>query len=949
MKYLLAVTWICWLLLTANGQQTPVIRYTEKDDLPHAIVYRLLQDSKGYLWISTDNGLSRYDGTQFVNYSKSDGLASSFIFGTLELSKNCLLVSCYENGTWQYTPGKGFSLYQPLKSVPYPIDYFSTSAGLFVVNRNHLGYFKGKQLKLPDGSPLVVTYILETDKHEILAFGRNMIHRFDRSSSTFRKWYSDADERIYFNGSVSLPGGDLLLSEYGGIYHFSTKLKKKKLLFKGNFKGGRKTFLRDHNGNSWIAELNGNVWLLDSTLRNKRLIATDVMVNQFLEDRENNVWLATYGQGLWCIPNVNLKSRLVRGELIRDIGFFSENGKRKIVPLNQRDDLRKPYSDPSFFNRLTAEYLFESSVGLVFSNEQEMLFSTQLHITKVRGNNSVSLAITNTAVTKIVKSDTIFWCGSRNGLFRIGESFATIQMIPEFRGLIVYDLFVLPHGNVAVATSNGFFVGGTSGWKRYGAREGITDLVINTTCFDSSRKELWVGTNNGVYRVSPNGRVNEVTSFRNIRCNDIEIDRNNRIWLATGNGLYTTGEQGFVLFDKVFGMQSGIRKMAYDDRENRLYALFYNQILEIPVDDILQTRPAIRYRIQLDEALVNNKTVHTLAKNTLLLGNQDKSLSLLFSLPVFKYSGQFKMYYSLNGESWQSLSGHRNLRLYQVPYGENTLEVIALDFSGKRVSLMRLIIRHPKPFYLNNWFLVFVFLLLILLIVLFVRQLVRRKIRKAERQLETQQQLAELRQKSLQNMLNPHFLNNAINSIQAFVVRNDQRNTLRYLSKLAKLMRLNLELMEASFVTLEKELNNIELYLHFEQIRSGEKLVYSFTLSPDIDPAKQLIPAFILQPYVENAIWHGILPKEGVGTVAISVLNENDRMVISIVDDGIGIAASESRKSNHNKISRGTRIIQERLALLNKKQAGYEVGIFDHTITGGLGTEVRILIPMTRL
>jgi sensor histidine kinase YesM len=425
------------------------------------------------------------------------------------------------------------------------------------------------------------------------------------------------------------------------------------------------------------------------------------------------------------------------------------------------------------------------------------------------------------------------------------------------------------------------------------------------------------------------------------------VDKKHRVWLATTSGLYLKTHNRFLLFDQEFGIHTGIRKLLYEPSNDHLYALLYNQILEIPIGKILDKQPQLQLTIQLDQVLINDKPIAFNEQQRILFRYDDRSLTFHFSLPVFKHAGQYKIYYSLNGESLQLVSNRHSLRLYNLPYGENKLELIAVDFTGKRLSKQTLMIDHPSPFYLTNWFTLLVFIGLVIIGTLISRKLILTRIRKAEQNLETQQQLAELRQKSLQNMLNPHFLNNAINSIQAFVVRNDQRNTLRYLSKLAKLMRLNLELLEASFVTLEKELENIELYLNFEQIRSGEKLSYQVIVSDQLDQQKVTMPAFILQPYVENAIWHGILPKEGNGTILIHVDQVGEQMLISITDDGIGIQASEKQKSKHNKISRGTKIIYERLALLNKKHEGYQVNIIDLTLTGGIGTQVQIYIPLT--
>lgn len=933
------VVWALLYTLAAVAQNVPIIRYTEKDGLPHAIIYRVMQDSKGYLWVSTDNGLSRFDGSQFVNYTKSDGLGSNFIFNVLETDHRKLLIASYESGIMEYRFRKGFKQHTSFKAVPYPIDLFQTKHGLFVIDRNYNVFLNGRK------KSTLISSIIERKNGDVIAVGNECIYRYDPKKECF-VCLKTSNSKFFFNSILELKNGNFLIAEHNGIYLFSSDFSKKELLLEGSFNSGRKTFLQDHQGNCWVADLNGNVWMFDARLQHKRLIAKDVLVNQLIEDREHNVWLATYGQGLWCVPNGFIVYREVRAELAKDIGLLTKKNEQYAIPLNDRSNFLAPFVGISAISNLSLSDYYSTGHGIVYVNNQESIFSAHQHLTLIRKGKATTLG-SNISVTKIIKSGNNYWVGSRTGLHYVNASFDTIFGEQALKGAIIYDLYVYKDNKVIAATSKGVFVGRSGHWKHFSIQEGLSDRIINTVCYDDFKREIWVGTNDGVFTINSNGKVTRVNKLGQLRCNDIEVDKKHRIWLATTSGLFLKNRNSFLLFDQEFGIHTGIRKLLYHPSTDHLYVLLYNQILEIPIGKILDKQPALYYSIQLDKVLINDKPIAFREQQPILFHYTDHSLAFQFSFPVFKHAGQYRIYYSLNGESWQLISNRHSLRLYNLPYGENKLELVAVDFEGTHLSKQQLFINHPSPFYLSNWFQLSVFLGLTFVGILISRRRIRSSIKKAERNLETQQQLAELRQKSLQNMLNPHFLNNAINSIQAFVVRNDQRNTLRYLSKLAKLMRLNLELLEASFVTLAKELENIELYLHFEQIRSGEKLNYSIELSELLDSEKLKMPAFILQPYVENAIWHGILPKEGNGTILIKIERVGDQMLISITDDGIGIQESEKQKSKHNKISRGTKIIYERLALLNKNHKGYQVTIIDLTLTGGVGTQVQIYIPLS--
>jgi sensor histidine kinase YesM len=163
-------------------------------------------------------------------------------------------------------------------------------------------------------------------------------------------------------------------------------------------------------------------------------------------------------------------------------------------------------------------------------------------------------------------------------------------------------------------------------------------------------------------------------------------------------------------------------------------------------------------------------------------------------------------------------------------------------------------------------------------------------------------------------------------------------------------MRINLELLEQSLVTLEKELQNIELYLEFEVLRSEGKLTYSIDVSSEIDSTKLKVPSLVLQPFVENAIWHGILPKETNGHVALVIKRNNQLLHISVVDDGVGLEASRKAKNAllSPKPSRGMSIIHDRFSLLNHRHPGHYFTVQDRKSddTSPAGVVVEITLPV---
>ncbi len=217
-----------------------------------------------------------------------------------------------------------------------------------------------------------------------------------------------------------------------------------------------------------------------------------------------------------------------------------------------------------------------------------------------------------------------------------------------------------------------------------------------------------------------------------------------------------------------------------------------------------------------------------------------------------------------------------------------------------------------------------------------------RENRRKREEIIIQSNINSLEQKALQAMMNPHFVFNVMNAIQHFINQADAKTANQVLSGFARLARKHLEICMNSTITVQEELVYLQLYLSLEKIRFSGKMNYEILIDKDLDTEEIIIPSMLIQPFLENAIWHGIMPKEEGGMIKIKFkLDEND-LLVTIVDDGIGILNSENlKKISH--ISRGMALIRERVGLLNRINKRH---IFiDQQQTGEYGTEVLIRIP----
>ncbi|WP_106793836.1 histidine kinase [Aquimarina sp. Aq78] len=201
--------------------------------------------------------------------------------------------------------------------------------------------------------------------------------------------------------------------------------------------------------------------------------------------------------------------------------------------------------------------------------------------------------------------------------------------------------------------------------------------------------------------------------------------------------------------------------------------------------------------------------------------------------------------------------------------------------------------------------------------------------------------------KSLRSQMNPHFIFNALNSVNTFIATSDERTANRYLTDFSLLMRAVLENSEEDFIPLEKEIELLRLYVQLEHFRFQDKFEYTVEVDPEIDINEYMIPPMLLQPYVENAVWHGLRYKTEKGLLSIRFQKETSESIeIIITDDGIGRKKSKELKTQNQKLqkSRGMGNIKKRIAILNKMYKD-KVDVFISDLEDNTeGTQVKLIL-----
>jgi hypothetical protein len=298
-------------------------------------------------------------------------------------------------------------------------------------------------------------------------------------------------------------------------------------------------------------------------------------------------------------------------------------------------------------------------------------------------------------------------------------------------------------------------------------------------------------------------------------------------------------------------------------------------------------------------------------------------------------------------EQWHTTQ-NKEINFPFLPPNKYEFQLRTINDDGKVTSLT--IIKRFKirlPFWETWWFMLFSFLVLLGCGYLVYRN----HLKNLERENMTKEEINKYRQQALSKQMNPHFLFNSLNSIQYYIIKNDKISSSRYLSKFALLMRVILNNSQSQAISLNDEMTALKLYLELESMRFKDRFEYTIEIDPLINQISTLIPPFIIQPFIENSIWHGLMNREGNGLLQLKFHLEETHLRCIVEDNGVGRkqAAEIEGKNPFERSSKGISITESRISLFDKK------GLLTDPVTyidlvdqdgNSEGTRVVVLIPI---
>ncbi|MBS1758885.1 MAG: histidine kinase [Bacteroidetes bacterium] len=947
----------------SKAQNTQIVHFGTQDGLSSNSIYQTILDKKGFLWIAGENGITRYDGRTFKNYTTLNGLPDNEITKLFIDSNGRIWAIPFRKKPAYYNESidafENNDTDPELNKINLTSDLASSvlsNGGVAFIDYDRTVYiYKNKRMQV---YPFVFSKYALTKPDQIIDFPNDtyLIVCFDslryfrngqvEKSIAFDTKYNWSE---YFNRTLYLAQSQKIITyqfnESGEIIASKSQ----------NYPFEIRVMCQSGN-NLYIVSTSGNTYWVDiETLKLKENIMSDEIVRNIMKDYNGDYWLSTKDDGLIKIQKKRISSFTENKEFVKSFNTVLKISNGKILAGNNKGalyvydglyslkkiTLSKPEISGDTWIRNIIElpqeiYIATQTESFILNkqtyaikksfsgsenkstkvayklNDDTLLLGNHnyLYIYNVRsGKRTDSVRKRITAIG--ANNSQQIYIGSTDGLYRKDEDSLFYFGKNDKRFTYRIVSIINTHDNLMwiARSSDSVFV--LSADKIAGAIPLGTD-VPGTVCkvmYSSKPGEIWIGTDKGLNKIRYRFDNNHLTYLNTFfsktdgligeQVNDIMI-KNDTTYVATSGGISYLPEN-----------------------------------MSLPVVDI----PTFITRVSF-----NNKDTAILSSYT--LPYYIKDIGIAFSaIDLTGFNPQFE--YNINHKGWQRIDNNF-LSLQNQPSGVYSIQIRSIKRDGQpssQTAEISFIIK--TPFWKRPLFYAIALLTMLAAIIFFFAR--RNKIRqqKAIDKLKTENKIAELEMQALKAQINPHFVFNCLNSIKGFVYDKDYMQADKYLDKFSELLRSTMDNAEASVISINDEIRYLDTYLNLEQLRFADKFDYQIIVDEQINQSKTFVPAMLLQPYVENAIRHGIRYLENkMGHIIISMKQKDDFVICEIDDNGIGRAQASALKSKQHieYQSKGMQLSERRAALYHIEQS-----IIDKQDKNGnaTGTTIILKIPTT--
>lgn len=942
------------------------------DQLPTAVYYDIVEDHNYNIWLASGNGLVKYDGDQFITYTNEKQRAITVF--NLTLDQDGILWCNNLYGQIFYVKNDQLQLFydardltggqlSPFQVKEASVQLFTRSNGIFSINRK-------SKLVEKISSKLTLSATTGSDTTQLLSlnppqddFSIDLIDNDAITSITTINLSNVIAPMITrFQEELLV---HYMLNNENKIILIDAQNRKTPLKVPQELRTNRIYNIKVINDQLWFCT-NDGVWrytINKNTLNNPLHLLKSQSISSIVKDFNGNLWATSLDNGLFIVSDINKRR------------FTLENPKEKVTasyPLGSNKTV--------VATSLGGIYLYENPLSfskkyqLKNSNFIEYLYyDTQYKklIISGIGNDSYTLDLNN---GQLVEHDLLY--NSAKSITRLND---TLLFYGNFKEALFYknsddksQVYTIRQQRVKealVIDNNRIIISFIDGTYMYDARHhSLVELTHkNASIYSNSltikQDELWIATKSGTFLISDKDDLGS-------RFRESVITQSPNNESAIYNNIQADGSYLWML--------SNGNLTRYDPEHDKLKMISNgNSFSEVVNDYIITDEDVITF---------SSKSIYRIPKNILDKRNRTAPITITgvklkeMSLPIdslyrLNYdeneiqinfnstgygAGEMKYEYILNKDedTWRKVPS----TLKQLDFASLSPGEYRFKLRGKHSSSLEYqyaipitIIIEP-PYWLSYWFIILM-VAIVILMVYFLMKYQQRK-RNKRRRLEVQQllnekKLASLKLENIRSQMNPHFVFNSLNSIQDFIVSNERELASGYLVKFSRLIRMYLDYSQQDEISLTQEINALKLYLELEKMRFDDELNYTISIDPAINADQFRVPSLFIQPYVENALKHGLLHKKDERQLAISGILSSSKEYVKIIieDNGIGrLKSSEINKTRSSDHQSFATSVNDKRVQLYKEQLNKQISIdiedlYDQNKTPA-GTRVTIALPL---
>lgn len=907
-----------------------MVNYNEEDGLNNSYTYSLNQDSNGFLWIGSNNGMFRFDGKEFKQFSNKHGVKNIDVLSCIPLYNGEIFVAPFLNDFAYLKNGTiiNSDSNRELKKMSFTHNpgYYIDGSSLYLYssyNPAHIYRYRDEKVSR---IPLAV----KTDSADIYyVFGLSMSDRMLYLSNQERKEKIQAYNIITKKKTPCNIAVDKNTSIFRKQDIFVFKNKKTIDIYKlynTSFFKKIKSYTAKENVHLIVLDNNYRLWLCleeggalyfkqpvlgNTELSNPVKMMESYIINDVFADKDNNIWFSTRNNGLFFIAD-RFFNNYIQLPIRNNSSYITAIAKNKRgIYLGYNEAKSGVYR-----NGKVTDLFFEKNIKTehkaIFSEGNTVIFGLTWNLfqfnTQLRNKKTFTGFVLKNIVPYypgailLCTSDGLIEYNYRKGVFSDVLSKERIYTaLPYAKDSLFAGNFKDLYKVNTVAKKKTLFLEGyyftdvkPLSRNLYAGATSLNGIIL----FDNSKVIRKITENMGL----PAGQIKK-----------LEIESRNVFWASTNYGLSRIELKGTGVkinnFTQTDGLPSNVVAGCTLSGDT-IYVGTSKGLGILSIKNLMSQKKFINKKVIINSVMIGGKEIFDIHQ-PLTGQTPDNNIIFNVSFPDFSSQGKISYRYKIEGlsDGWQT-GNSQKISFYALAPGSYTFKIFGIGYNGKRsYSFTEVHFEIIPKFWQTWWFKLILAVLSAASLFILITAYFHKKRNKKLESLYYEKKIAELELQAIKAQINPHFIYNCLNSIQFLLYKKDYPETENYLEIFAQMIRKTLHYSEKTFMPIKEEAEYLALYLDMEKLRLKDLFEYSVTISKNVNE-NWVVPSLLIQPFVENAIKHGITSlKDRKGNIQITFDHSGTSLCVIIEDNGIGIGSGKKVSAD----SFGVKLSQKRI------------------------------------